>query len=139
MQQAVATAAATGCVLSLLLSVFLYVRRHATDRGCCATAVLRAVMGVGGFLGVLLGWFWCWGVVVFLRVPQVGYVSQPDGPRRLLSFVYMDRQGPMPLLPAVVHLENPRATYVLTSGHMIRFIGARVTTLATAAVFFFSA
>ena len=86
-------------------------------------------------------WVFCWGGfgaggVVFLRVPQVGYVSQPDGPRRLLSFVYMDRQGPMPLLPAVVHLENPRATYVLTSGHMTRCIGARVTTLATAVVYF---
>ena len=86
-------------------------------------------------------WVFCWGGfgaggVVFLRVPQVGYVSQPDGPRRLLSFVYMDRQGPMPLLPAVVHLENPRATYVLTSGHVIRFLGARVTTLATAVVYF---
>ena len=106
------------------------------DSGCCATVVLHAVVDVGGFLGVLLGVFWCWGVVVFLRVPQVGYVSQPDGPRRLLSFVYMDRQGPMPLLPAVVHLENPRATYVLTCGHVILFLGARVTTLATASSIF---
>ena len=66
------------------------------------------------FFGCSAGVVLVLGGLVFLRVPQVGYVSQPDGPRRLLSFVYMDRQGPMPLLPAVVHLENPRATYVLT-------------------------
>ena len=48
----------------------------------------------------------------------------------------MDRQGLTPLLPAVMHLQNPGATPVLTTGHVIRLFKARVTTLATAVVDF---
>ena len=64
--------------------------------------------------------------------------------RRLYAVVLggCEGQGPTPLLLAVMRLEDPRATSILSSGHVIRlfryFLPTRAwVTLAIAVVYFF--